>query len=168
LLVKAGEELRPSLPQRSVRALAGELRVEQSSTVLSDTANKIDYFRVFDANDKLTGYIFSSLDLAPEVHGFGGRINLAVYVDDPNGEILGFHIIQSNETPAYLALLDQWCDSLVGHHLFESEPFADIQAVTGATISSEAILAALRTSGRKFAEQILRRPVEQVTVAKPQ
>ena len=168
LLVRAGAELKPSLPLSSVRALTGELRTEPDSAVLSDAMGKVDYFRVFDANDKPAGYVFSSQDLTPDVRGFGGKINLAVYVDDPNGEIVGFHIVRSNETPAYLEMLTPWRDSLVGRCLFKREPFVDIHAVTGATVSSEAILAALRTSGRRFAEHILGRPVAQGFVETPQ
>jgi len=160
LLAEAGARLRPSLPQQSAQALAGELHLEQESTVLSDSARKINYFRVSDANDKLTGYIFSSEDLAPDVRGFGGRINLAIYVDDPGGKLINFHIIRSNETPSYLELLSQWRSSLNERQLFQPEPFADVHAVTGATVSSEAILLALQTSGRRFATNILGRAVE--------
>jgi predicted membrane-bound spermidine synthase len=160
LLTYAGARLRPSLPLYSAQALAGELRIEQQTTVIGETARKVDYFRVLDANDLLTGYIFSSEDLAPEVRGFGGKINLAVHVDDRDGNLIGFHIIRSNETPAYLELLNQWCDSLIGHNLFQLGPLADIQAVTGATVSSEAILSALETSGQRFAAEVLDRPVE--------
>ncbi|UCE47019.1 MAG: hypothetical protein JSW47_15585, partial [Phycisphaerales bacterium] len=123
LLAEAGAQLRPSLPQHLAQALVGELRIEPESAILGGTADKVDYFTVFDANDNLTGYVFSSQDLAPEVRGFGGRINLAVYVDDPNGEIIGFHIVRSNETPAYLELLTQWRDSIIGRCLFKREPF---------------------------------------------
>ena len=163
LLTYAGARLRPSLPIYSAQALAGEFRAEQQSAVLGENARKIDYFRALDANDLLTGYIFSSEDLAPEVRGFGGKINLAVHVDDPNGSLIGFHIIRSNETPAYLELLSQWSDSLIGRSLFQSGPFADIQAVTGATVSSEAIVLALQASGQRFATEVLGRPVEPLT-----
>jgi len=160
LLTYAGARLRPSLPQSSVRALAGEFRTEQQSTALRDGSLTIDYFRVFDANDHPAGYIFSSEDIAPEVRGFGGKINLAVHVDDPNGRLIGFHMTRSNETPAYLELLSEWFDSLIGRNLFQSGPFADIQAVTGATVSSEAIVSALQVSGQRFAAEVLSRPVE--------
>jgi Na+-translocating ferredoxin:NAD+ oxidoreductase RnfG subunit len=160
LLVEAGARLRPSLPQQSAQALAGELHLEQESTVLSDSARKINYFRVSDANDKLSGYIFSSEDLAPDVRGFGGKMNLAIYVDEADGKLINFHIIRSNETPAYLELLGEWRSSLNERQLFQPEPFADVHAVTGATVSSEAILSALQTSGRRFATQILGRAVE--------
>ena len=161
LLTYAGSRLRPSLPQSSVKALAGEFRTELQSAALSDGSRKINYFRVFDANDRPAGYIFSSEDLAPEVRGFGGKINLAVHVDERDGSLIGFHIIRSNETPAYLELLSKWCDSLINRNLFQSEPFADIQAVTGATVSSEAIVSALQASGQRFAAEILNRLVEQ-------
>jgi len=160
LLAYAGARLRPSLPLYSAQALAGELHIERQSTVISDGAHKVDYFRVLDANDIPTGYIFSSEDFAPEVRGFGGKINLAVHVDDPNGSLIGFHIIRSNETPAYLELLSRWFDSLIGRNLFKPKSFADIQAVTGATVSSDAILSALETSGQRFAAEVLGRSTE--------
>ncbi|MHC4426425.1 MAG: 4Fe-4S binding protein [Planctomycetota bacterium] len=167
LLAGAGARLRPSLPQHSVQALAGELRTEQESTLLADATKKLDYFRLYNANDNLTGYIFSSEDLASEVRGFGGKMNLAIHVDDPNGQLIRFHIIRSNETPAYLELLSQWSDSLIGRQLFRPGPFADVHAVSGATVSSEAIVSALRTSGRTFTTQILGRPIEQVVAQEP-
>jgi len=169
LLAKSGAELRPSLPQYAAQALAGELKIEQStgrltaeSKVLPDGAlrlgtpygGKINYFRVCDANDKLNGYIFSSEELAPEVSGFGGKMNLAIYVDTA-GRLINFHIIWSNETPAYLELLSQWRGLLTEHQLFQPVPFADIHAVTGATVSSKAVLSALERSGDRFASQVL-------------
>lgn len=160
LLADAAARLRPSLPQHSAQALAGELRIEPESTVLGDSARRISYYKVYDANDKITGYIFSSEDLSPEVRGFGGKINLAIYVDQSDGKLLNFHIIRSNETPSYLELLGQWYDSLIGRRLFQAEPFTDIHAVTGATVSSKAILSALQISSHRFTEQILGRAIE--------
>jgi len=163
LLSRASARLTPSLPLHSAQALAGALRLEQKSTVPRDSAREISYFKVADANDRLTGYIFSSEELAPEIRGFGGKINLAIYAD-PSGTLINFHIIRSNETPAYLAMLSQWCGLLNGRRLFQPQPFADIDAVTGATVSSKAILSALQISGQRFATQILGRSLKpQVT-----
>ncbi|MBW8038565.1 MAG: 4Fe-4S binding protein [Planctomycetes bacterium] len=174
LLTEAAAKLRPSLPQYAVQALAGELSIEEKSTVLGDSARKINYFRICDANDKLTGYVFSSEDLAPGVRGFGGKMNLAIYVDT-TGRLINFHIIRSNETPAYLDLLSQtdaprgvppetnelaWYDRLNGRNLFGLQPFADVHSVTGATVSSEAILSALQTSAHRFASQALGHSLE--------
>jgi spermidine synthase len=187
LLVAAGARLRPSLPRYAAQALAGELRLEQTSAALPDSARKINYFKVYEAKEgdpnrpsvglstwgrltaesqEITGYIFSSIDLAPEVRGFGGKINLAIYMDTA-GKLINFHIIRSNETPPYLDLLSRpdtndvtWREHLNGRQLFASGPFADVDAVTGATVSSKAILSALETSGQRFATQILGRSLE--------
>ena len=176
LLVGAAARLRPSLPQYAAQALAGELHLKQESTALPGSARKINYFKVYETKEEdsnrppvvlesqePTGYIFSSEDLAPEISGFGGKMNLAIYVDAA-GKLMNFHIIRSNETPAYLDLLSQpdtndvtWLDSLNGQQLFAAEPFAEVHAVTGATVSSKAILSALETSGQRFATQILGR-----------
>ena len=154
LLTEAGARLAPALPQHTAYALAGDLHLEYESAVIRDSDHKVDYFKVFDANDRLSGYIFSSEELAPEVRGFGGNINLAVYVD-PDGTLIDYHIIRTNETPVYFEMLGRWLKLLNGRRLFEPQPFADIDAVTGATVSSKAILSALETSGRRFATQIL-------------
>ncbi len=154
LLVNAGEELRPSLPQYAAQTLAGQARLEEISVGNENNVRKINYFKVYDANNKLNGYIFSSEDLAPEVNGFGGKINLAIYVNT-TGELINFHIISSNETPAYLELINQWRRLLSSHKLFQPEPFSGINIVTGATISSTAVLTALEKSGNRFANEIL-------------
>jgi spermidine synthase len=154
LLAKAAVRLRPSLPQYAAQVLAGQARLEPASMVSGEDGRKINYFRVYDANDKLNGYILSSADLAPEVSGFGGKMNLAIYVD-ATGRLINFHILWSNETPAYLGLLSQWRELLSKHQLFQPEPFAGINATTGATISSKAILSALEKSGQRFAGDIL-------------
>ncbi|MFZ0034703.1 MAG: 4Fe-4S binding protein, partial [Sedimentisphaerales bacterium] len=154
LLARVGEGLRPSLPQYAAQALAGQARLEQASAVIDKTAQKINYFKVYDANDKLNGYIFSSQDLAPEVSGFGGKMNLAIYVDT-TGRLINFHTLWSSETPSYLELLSQWHGLLNAHQLFQPKPFHDIDAVTGATISSKAVLSAMEKSGYRFASEIL-------------
>jgi predicted membrane-bound spermidine synthase len=92
LLAAAAARLSPSLPQYAAQALAGESQIEQDSSAIGDKSVK--YFNVYKAAETdpnagsyplktqdHIGYIFSSRDLAPDVRGFGGRINLAVYVD---------------------------------------------------------------------------------------
>ncbi|MHC4571030.1 MAG: 4Fe-4S binding protein [Planctomycetota bacterium] len=162
LLAAAGDKLRPPLPQYAAQALAGRSHLEPAAAA-GQNAGEINYFEVYESPNtpsddvtkkKLAGYIFSSQDLAPEVRGFGGKMNLAIYVDT-TGKLVNFHIIRSNETPAYLKLLNKWRDSLNERKLFRPEPFTDIDAVSGATVSSEAILSALQSSGHRFATQIL-------------
>ena len=154
LLAAAAARMRPALPKHTAQALAGQLHLEQTTALLPENDQKITYFRTYADRERLTGYIFSSQELAPEVRGFGGTMNLAVYVDT-SGKLIDFHIVQSNETPAYLELLDRWSENLSGRKLFQPDAFADIDMVTGATVSSKAVLSALQRSGQRFATQVL-------------
>jgi predicted membrane-bound spermidine synthase len=154
LFVFAGRYLAVSLPLRTAQALAGSLRIEPVTATLPNTGKTANYFRAYDANDKLAGYIFSSVDLAPNVRGFGGKINIVIFAD-AKGKLLDFHVIRSNETPAYLDMLTNWLPSLKSRPIFAAKPFANVNAVTGATVSSKAILNSLAQSGNAFATNVL-------------
>jgi len=162
-LVRASEKARPSLPQYAAQALAGDARIEKKKGTVDGSS--VSYFDIYQADDVPAGYIFSTKDLAPEVRGFGGRFNLAVFVD-ANGVLKDFHIVGSNETPSYLRLLGKWSQALAGHNLFESKPFGDVAAVTGATVSSEAIISAIEKSSARFAAGVLGRDVGRPAVKK--
>jgi Na+-translocating ferredoxin:NAD+ oxidoreductase RnfG subunit len=140
----------PFLPRDAVQTLAGQFRIKPAQS----DAGKISYFKVYETKGKLAGYIFSTENLAPEIGGFGGKINLAVYIDK-TGKLINFQIIHSNETPSYLAMLTDWFAKLKGRQLFESHPFGNVDTATGATISSAAITSAIETASRKFADQVL-------------
>lgn len=154
LLAYAAARLRPSLPEYAAQALAGEFEIERETAVLPESGRRVSYFKVVGAGDKPTGYIFSSEELAPEVRGFGGKLNMAVYVDTA-GNLVDFHIIRSDETPAYFESLGQWFRNLKGRSIFRPDAFTGVDAVTGATVSCEAVLSALRMSGLRFATEIL-------------
>lgn len=154
MLVNAEGRLAPSLPQSAAVSLAGGGAAERVQTVDAKSGRPFSYFKVYGPKNELAGYIFSSMDLSPQVYGFGGRMNLAVYADTA-GKLISFQMISSHETPSYLGLLAKWQQALTGRQLFSPEPFADVSAVTGATVSSKAILAALQGSSSRFAGQIL-------------
>jgi len=138
----------PSLSLSDAQTLAGRLQLKSS------VFEKFSYFKVYDQKKKLTGYIFSTQDFAPDISGFGGSINLAVYIDTA-GKLMNFQIIHSNETPDYLALLSDWLTKLKGHLLFKPHPLADIDTTTGATTSAIAIVASIETAGKKFNDVVL-------------
>ena len=160
-LVYAASKRVLSIPTDTAQMLAGNLSLEPAEAALSGSVKKVPYFKVYDTNSKLYGYIFYSRHLAPDVRGFGGKINLAVYIDI-NGKLLNYYIVQSNETPSYLRRLTGWYQQLVGRELFNVRPFDGIRPVTGATISSRTILSAIELSGKKFAADVLVRsgPIE--------
>ncbi len=160
LLVSVGLRLAPALPLREAQALAGPLRIEAATVALPDTGKTTAYFKTYDANDKLAGFILSSADFAPNVHGFGGKINIAIRTDT-EGNLIDFHIIRSNETPSYLDMLTNWLPSLKDRAIFGPRPFANVDAVTGATVSSKAVLESLAQSGAKFASGVLGQTAQQ-------
>jgi len=154
LLAHSADVLAPALPQQTVQALAAGLDFEKKHSATDQPAGQIDYFELSDSEHEPAGYIFSTVQLAPEVRGFGGKFNLVVRTDTA-GKLVDFHIVRSNETPSYLKLLTDWHSLLTGRQLFEQDPFADVAAVTGATVSCDAIMQALQTSGRRFAADVL-------------
>jgi Na+-translocating ferredoxin:NAD+ oxidoreductase RnfG subunit len=165
LLAHSAASLSPTLPPHTVHALAEGLSFEQGRTGGPPGRTQVNYFKLTDSEANPAGYIFSTAELAPQVRGFGGRINLAVRVD-VSGNLVDFHIVRSNETPAYLDLLTAWQNLLKGRRLFEKDCFANVHTVTGATVSSEAVLSALQTSGRNFAARALGRAAQIATAPK--
>jgi len=142
ILVLAGARLMPSLPPQTAQALIGELPLQQVSIAPETIGRQTTYFKVRRTDPNTTepaGYVFSSNDFAPEIRGFGGKINLAIYIDTAF-DLIDFQLVRSNETPSYL---------------LGPEPFAEIDTVSGATVSSQAILLALRDSANTFARDVL-------------
>ena len=112
------------------------------------------YVRIDDAEGETQGYVFDTRALAPGVYGYGGPICLAAYVD-PSGVLREYRVLRSNETPLYLDMLTEWRCRLIGKNLFEPGPFAGIDALSGATVTSDAILLCLETAGGAFARHAL-------------
>jgi spermidine synthase/Na+-translocating ferredoxin:NAD+ oxidoreductase RnfG subunit len=157
-LTVASARLQSTLPEYAVQTLAGGQDAKEASVTLPDSGKRARYFILSQAGGPPGGYVLSSADFAPAVRGFGGKINLAMHIDD-TGSLVDFLIVQSNETPTYLDLVRPWLLGLKGKNLFVAQPFTGVNAVTGATISSEAILAALQESSRRFAAQVLSKDI---------
>ncbi len=94
--------------------------------------------------------VFNSADLAPDVMGFAGPVSLALAID-PDGALHAVRVVASRETPAYLAMIAPWLDRLPGISPFDPASFADIDAVSGATITSQAVLRTIEASAREIA-----------------
>ncbi len=109
---------------------------------------------------RLKGYIFRSDDLTGTVYGYGGPMSTIVFAE-PNGTLIDFRLTRSYETPRYMVRIRDWMARLKGKAVFGPTPLAGVNAVSGATYSSRAILTLLRNSGRQFAALVLAQ--EQVT-----
>jgi hypothetical protein len=144
-------------------AEAGQMgrRLEAAARELSGTTDPVErsagavtYFEVPDDDGNVAGWVFSSRVLAQDVHGYHGPITLALHVEK-EGALRAFRILHSRETPAYLARLEAWLGGLAGRNVFAPDPFRDVDTVSGATLSSQAIVQTLARSGRAFATEVL-------------
>lgn len=70
------------------------------------------------------------------------------------GLITGVKLVSSRETPSYVKGLDGWLAGFKGHSALE--PFdGRIDAISGATITSRAVMEILNRTGRRIAQPIL-------------
>ncbi len=81
--------------------------------------------------------------------GYGGPVVMAVYVAR-DGSLRDLRIVRSRETPAYVESLAGWLKGLPGRNVFRADGLEGVDAVTGATITSGAILGSLGRAGPKF------------------
>jgi NosR/NirI family transcriptional regulator, nitrous oxide reductase regulator len=130
-------------------------RVTTRTAPLTGSAGNVTYQEVREGS-RLKGYIFRSEGLTGTVYGYGGSMSVIMFTE-PNGALIDFRLIRSNETPRYMTRIRDWMARLKGRAMFDSNPMAGVNTVTGATYSSRAILTLLRNSGRQFAASVLAR-----------
>lgn len=101
----------------------------------------------------------ATMAAAPEVKGYAGPINLLLSVDKA-GEIVGLTYLESDETPSYIGDIDRWLDSLVGTDLAAGPlSLGRVDALSGATVSSKAVLEAVNRSARQATEAAFGEPM---------
>ncbi|MCG6941923.1 MAG: FMN-binding protein [Thiohalocapsa sp.] len=91
----------------------------------------------------------ASMAAAPDVHGYGGPINLLLAVNR-DGTLMGVRYLASNETPSYIAGIDTWLAGLAGADLAAGPlDLERVDGMSGATVTSRAVLATInRAAGR--------------------
>ena len=158
ILSTSGAANRTERLLENVRALADEdAQLESASATLAD-GTSITYFRETSPAGETKGYLFDTRALAEDVYGYGGPVVLAVSVN-AEGIVRDYRIIQSEETPIYLDFVKSWQQQLVGKNIFEPEPFENIDALSGATITCHALMTGLERAGNRFAREVLGRAV---------
>lgn len=105
------------------------------------------------AQSDTNGYFFSTARFAPEMRGYNGPIVLALRTD-ANGVLLDFTVLQANETAEYLQHTLQWAERLKGKNIFQDDAFSGIDALSGATYTSEALKNGIQTAGHAFAKAL--------------
>jgi hypothetical protein len=101
-----------------------------------------------EGNRRLVGYAGVG-----EASGYGGPVRMLVGVN-PEGTIIGVQVVEQRETPGFFRLLPQtgYFDEFLARSV--SAPLAvgkDIDAVSGATLSSEGVAEAVRRAASQVA-----------------
>ncbi|MFH0881226.1 MAG: 4Fe-4S binding protein, partial [Lentisphaerota bacterium] len=92
--------------------------------------------------------------LAGDIHGYGGPMDLALLMT-ADGEMVNCQILESNETPSYVARLRDWMAKLMGKNIRQKGSLAAIDGLSGATATTRAICRILaRTGGALSRERI--------------
>ena len=112
------------------------------------------YVRTTDAG-KPGGAAFGSMPLTGDIEGYGGPLHLLMAVSEA-GRILGLRLMESRETPAYIEGIEGWLGRFRG--LDGTRPIRigrEIDALTGATVTSEAAARIVDRSAKAAADGVL-------------
>ncbi len=126
-----------------------------AETAVREDGGTLRYWSLPDSEGADGGFVFGTGALADGVYGYGGAVVMAVYVG-PDGTLRDLRIVQSHETPAYVESLHGWLQGLPGQNVFRPTDLERVDALSGATVTSEAILGSLRQAGPRFAQTALK------------
>ncbi len=140
--------------ENTARELAGRETGLVSHTEQTPEGRMVHYYSFKEGANTGEHFILNSRDLGTSASGYGGPLHLAIRVDS-QGILESFRVIESRETPSYLHLLENWFHSLAGKNLATPGSLREVDGVTGATLTSRAVVRTLEQSGQAFAAQVL-------------
>ncbi|HOW35463.1 MAG TPA: FMN-binding protein [Candidatus Omnitrophota bacterium] len=106
--------------------------------------------------EELSGVVVITTDLAPDIKGYAGPVKIAVGVD-LDGNINALYILSHGETSPYVSNLDQFIAQFSRLNFKNDfKPGKDLDGITGATITSEAIARSVERSLKIIAREVLR------------
>ena len=134
-------------------------------------SDKVTVYRAVGQTQECVGWSFLAVG-----DGFSGRIELVVAVDADFGKLMGFEVLASSETPGFGDRIkddyyrNQFKGAPAGELKLVSAGGADkvdseIVAITGATISSEAVVVILNDSLGQIKEQMQKKGLIQAAKA---
>lgn len=149
-----------SLTAPKIEALAIENEINSRKLVLSTAADfeesKVDditYFIGKDSAGSTVGYVFTTVS-----KGYGGDVKVMVGIN-ADGTVSGVEALELNETPGLGMnaqspdFLSQFVGKVLGISVAKNNPSDnEVQALTGATITSNAVTAAVNTALEYHAE----------------
>jgi spermidine synthase len=154
LLIPEGSEPGPRVrfDQERLAEVSGSVRFAEQE------APFVHYLGSGDGDGETETVVLASMSAAPENKGFAGPINLLLAVDG-EGILRGVRYLESNETPSYIAGIHAWLAGLTGLDLSEGPLSRRVDAMTGATVTSRAALAAIDGAGGRGTEVVFGVPM---------
>lgn len=146
------------LPQRSMTVRFDPETLEKNSGATEFTFKEGPFPHYVGRSPLAAGGTFSlaTYPVAGEVRGYGGPMNLLVSVSD-QGIITGVRIVESKETPSYLAGMDKWLERFKGCSIVGPQ-VREVDALSGATITCRAVKDILDRTGLRIAGPLLGLP----------
>ncbi len=151
--------LRPSGEENVEAELRSLKTVMPEAQLFSEKGGSPPHYRAYRSGEegRPIGFCFTTTDVVPEIVGYAGPIKLMVGMDG-SGVITGVEIIEHNETPSYIkGIHEPWfTDQFEGKSV--TEPFRigeDLDGITRATVTVEAIYSSVRDGGRRVAKEVL-------------
>ena len=152
-VIKAREKAQYEAALKEVFADADKFEAveEGKLNTIKTKIKNIEKKEVAKKSDKTVGYVFNTLGK----NGYGRDISMLMAVNIENKPIVGFKVLNHSESPALGSRVttDEYAKSVVGNkvteHLVKNlNPDADndIQAITGTTISVNAVLNGLNAA----------------------
>ena len=131
----------------------GDVKVQKADTVVVSDNNYI----VMNAGQK--GVAVKAVD--PQNASFGGGLTIMVGIS-PAGEVLGYNVLETHETPGLGAKAALWFQKgekgdIIGRNLTEKELVVskdggDVDAITASTITSRAFLRAVNAAYQAYSQ----------------
>jgi len=115
-------------------------------------------YEALDQNQSLLGYAIATPDFIDDIEGYGGPVELALGIS-PDGLITGSTVIRHQETPSYAGALASLLSRLKGHSIRNPLILGkNIDGMTGATVTSRAVIDTINQSCQKIQSDVTRHP----------
>lgn len=120
-----------------------------------------------DNPEILTAVAFNSHDITPEIKGYAGPVKLLVVIS-ADGTIKDLRVLKHSETPAYVFTLDDFISQFKGKNIADRFRLGkDIDGITRATMTSEAVARSVDKSAKAIGRQVLKLNIPETSGEQP-
>lgn len=113
--------------------------------------SNVPIYEVISTENSIVGYIFYTLDLAPNISGYGGApIEMLIGIDQ-HDKIIKINLIRHQETPSFISEIDHFFNRITEINIETPlELGKNIDGMTSATITNLAIIETINKSIQKI------------------